>query len=429
MKRIALFFAGLLCCTCVLGQVGIGTTSPSAQLDIRSTNQVSPANTDGLLIPKIDEFPAIDPSAAGDGLLVYATGNGTVSKGFYYWNNLSGSWVALATGVAEWTSTGTDIERQSGNVYIGDNNGTNNDLYISDRVIDWDNPAYYLDPSSISQINEIQFDDGSAGDPSMRFAEGNTGFFSPASDEVSYSANGVESVRIDSGGRVEFLDTTEANQTPGTGVIEVAGSLRIDGNEIVTNSTTTLFLQNGNEGDVRMDTSTLIVDASEDFVGIGLVNPHFTLDVDGPVMLEDTTAPTALAGHSGIYSSFGELFSIDDSGNSTVISPHHFGLMKPSDPMAWSFYSRNERIGEQINVDMFRVVWLVEQLSGETLIYKADLNGNPVQSEHEEISLSEKVKKLQSDKVDLQQELEVQKLRISELERKIEQLYTSDNQE
>jgi hypothetical protein len=40
----------------VLAQVGIGTTAPDAQLDIRSTNQVTPANTDGILIPKVDAF-------------------------------------------------------------------------------------------------------------------------------------------------------------------------------------------------------------------------------------------------------------------------------------------------------------------------------------------------------------------------------------
>ena len=39
------------------GQVGIGTTNPSASLDIQSSSQTTPSNTDGLLIPKIDEFP------------------------------------------------------------------------------------------------------------------------------------------------------------------------------------------------------------------------------------------------------------------------------------------------------------------------------------------------------------------------------------
>lgn len=41
-------------------QVGINTTTPEAQLDIKSSNQTLPTNKDGLLIPKIDAFPFID---------------------------------------------------------------------------------------------------------------------------------------------------------------------------------------------------------------------------------------------------------------------------------------------------------------------------------------------------------------------------------
>lgn len=43
-------------------QVGIGTTTPNAQLEIQSSNQATPANTDGILIPKMDEFPLVNPS-------------------------------------------------------------------------------------------------------------------------------------------------------------------------------------------------------------------------------------------------------------------------------------------------------------------------------------------------------------------------------
>lgn len=77
----------------VIAQVGIGTTSPSASLDIQSSNQTTPSNTDGLLIPKIDEFPSSNPGANQDGMLVYATGNGAPAKGFYYWDNATTTWV------------------------------------------------------------------------------------------------------------------------------------------------------------------------------------------------------------------------------------------------------------------------------------------------------------------------------------------------
>ncbi|MGK4566902.1 hypothetical protein [Flavobacterium sp. 3HN19-14] len=70
------------------GQVGINTAFPEAQLDIRATNQANPANNDGILIPKIDVFPATNPTAAQNGMLVFlTTASGANLPGFYYWDN------------------------------------------------------------------------------------------------------------------------------------------------------------------------------------------------------------------------------------------------------------------------------------------------------------------------------------------------------
>ncbi len=81
----------------LIAQVGIGTISPNSQLDIRSTSQVSPANTDGILIPKINNFPLTNPTVAQDGMMVYATGIGIGApfKGFYYWDNATSNWISV----------------------------------------------------------------------------------------------------------------------------------------------------------------------------------------------------------------------------------------------------------------------------------------------------------------------------------------------
>nr|WP_321237159.1 hypothetical protein [uncultured Psychroserpens sp.] len=79
----------------LVAQVGINTTDPQSQLDIRSSNQGAPANTDGILIPKIDDFPATNPTATQDGMLVFVTGNGTPTRGFYYWNQSTTTWLTL----------------------------------------------------------------------------------------------------------------------------------------------------------------------------------------------------------------------------------------------------------------------------------------------------------------------------------------------
>lgn len=78
-------------------QVGIGTTNPKANLDINASNVSNPNNTDGVLIPRIDNFSSTNPTAAQNGMLVFVTGNGISDKGFYYWNQPSTSWVSIAT--------------------------------------------------------------------------------------------------------------------------------------------------------------------------------------------------------------------------------------------------------------------------------------------------------------------------------------------
>lgn len=86
-----------------------------------------------------------------------------------------------------------------------------------------------------------------------------------------------------SGGRVEFTSTTDASGSAGTGVLEIGNSLRLDGNELITNTNAALYLQNDNNGDLFVDGSTLAVDASTDRVGIGVTNPASTLEVAGDV--------------------------------------------------------------------------------------------------------------------------------------------------
>lgn len=151
-------------------------------------------------------------------------------------------------------------------------------------------------------------------------------------------------------------------------------------------------------------------------VGINTTTPAYKLEVLGAAMLEDvSTVPTASTGHSGIYSSGGELNALDASGNSTVISPHHFSLVQPSEEMAWSFYSRNERIGKEINVDMMRMARIVEELSGEKLVHQAYVNGEKIQNKTHEVSLRETVK-IQEEKLVAQEQL------INELMKRIEAL-------
>ena len=198
MKKKIFYVIVLLVYSNLFSQVGIGTTNPQSSLDVRSTNQAMPSNTDGLLIPKVDQFPLTNPAAQQQGMLVYlTTTTGSDVPGFYYWNNPTTTWLPF---------------------------GGSTDTY-------WDrNASGYLFPETTTD-------------------------------------------------RVEIFTNTDASGTAGTGSLEIANSLRIDGNEVITNTGTELFLQNGNNGNLSIDNTTLFVESNLNNVGIGTFSPDARLEI------------------------------------------------------------------------------------------------------------------------------------------------------
>lgn len=96
MKKLYILIGLLSISFSTFSQVGINTTTPNAQLEIKSSNQTTPSNTDGILIPKIDAFPITNPTAVQDGMMVYLTQTvGVNQAGFYFWKNSSSSWMSI----------------------------------------------------------------------------------------------------------------------------------------------------------------------------------------------------------------------------------------------------------------------------------------------------------------------------------------------
>lgn len=212
MRGAFLTFTFLIIFQWSYAQVGIGTTNPepSSILDVQSSDK-------GILIPRIALNDITQASidgmnTAAEGLMIYNTNTtivGGAGIGFYFFNGSFWEQLVPQSKVDQlWKQEGVNIERQSGDVYIGNTTGTNNDLYISNALIDWDDPNYRLDPAAINKVNEIEFDDGSATDPSIRFDDATTGFFSPDSDELGYSINSTEHLRLDSTGQLGLNTTT-----------------------------------------------------------------------------------------------------------------------------------------------------------------------------------------------------------------------------
>jgi len=73
-----------------------------------------------------------------------------------------------------------------------------------------------------------------------------------------------------------------------------------------------------------------------------------------------------------------ELLARDENGNKTRLAPHDFDIAPRSEDIAWAFTSSNDNIGKKINVDMLRVMRVIERLSGEKLVYIEGLGGMPV---------------------------------------------------
>ena len=83
---------------------------PKGTLDITASNQATPSNTDGIIIPRIDAFPATDPGADQNSMLVYlTTTSGTNTPGFYYWDNTTTSWLPISSSTQDfdWLEQGT----------------------------------------------------------------------------------------------------------------------------------------------------------------------------------------------------------------------------------------------------------------------------------------------------------------------------------
>lgn len=78
-------------------QVGINTVDPKAQLDIAVSNNTAPSIMDGILIPRIIDFPQAQPTIAQHGMLVFlTTGKEGFPAGFYFWNNDNLKWTPIS---------------------------------------------------------------------------------------------------------------------------------------------------------------------------------------------------------------------------------------------------------------------------------------------------------------------------------------------
>jgi hypothetical protein len=129
MKKYLFLTAFVFANAAAFAQVGIGNTTPKSQLDISAGNPASPTIQDGILIPRINLFPA-NPTIDQNSMMVYLTTTSAGKPpGFYYWDNAAATWKGFGgTTISNGTAIGntmywdgTTWVNNSGFLY---NNGT-----------------------------------------------------------------------------------------------------------------------------------------------------------------------------------------------------------------------------------------------------------------------------------------------------------------
>jgi hypothetical protein len=92
-------------------QVGIGNTSPKAQLDITASNIAAPTATDGILIPRVTAFPTT-VGVDQNGMIIFLTTTFGANKvGLYYYDFPSTTWKWIASGnnIGPWVNNNSSV--------------------------------------------------------------------------------------------------------------------------------------------------------------------------------------------------------------------------------------------------------------------------------------------------------------------------------
>lgn len=201
-------------------QVGIGNTSPQGALEITST-------TDGLIIPRValtntTTATIITPTKSE---LVYNTATaGDVTPGYYYWETTptvaSDRWVRLMTTSAnnDWSLTGNS-GTTAGTNFIGTTDAQ--DLRFKTQG---------NNRLNISNTNgQIQsYYSGAAATPAYSWnGDPNTGVFQAAADNLGFTTNSIEGLRLRENSNVSIGGTyASTNAAPNNG-------LRVQGQTVI----------------------------------------------------------------------------------------------------------------------------------------------------------------------------------------------------
>ena len=289
----------VLLCFPVFSQVGINNTSPQSLLDITASSEINPSNFVGILIPRINTFPAINPGENQNGMMIFLTTPvGVRDKGFYYWDAPNNKWVPI--GAEEWKA--------------GTNSGSDNLIYAT--------------RAKLAGTDMVITDDGRIGfgtsDPVERFE-----FKGPGDNDfqiTSANTNPPNYILYNTGGTLENPTALAANGEigalivkthDGNGIVETGGfRFYMDGVATPGSAPSRFIISTTPQGSTNFQERLSV--RSTGNVGVSTPNPTATLHIRAGTA---TAGSAPLKFTSGVNLSTAETGAMEYDGTHLYFTP------------------------------------------------------------------------------------------------------------
>ena len=227
-------------------QVGIGNTNPSGEALLEIGNATT--TTKGMLLPRVNLLNTSNfspMSAHVQGMVVYNKNTaGNVTPGYYY--NDGTQWVRIAAASVpsnDWTILG-NAGLNATNNFLGTTDNTN--LRLRTSNID----AFEISSGNSTNRGKLRaMTNGTAALPVYSFSNStSTGMFRPANNQLGFSTNGSERIRVDANGAFGIGSTNPSTSTYMGGVAVNKLNVLGNGTSSGTNFTPMSIFENTGEG-------------------------------------------------------------------------------------------------------------------------------------------------------------------------------------